>query len=109
MTANPLFNFARIPFGDFESCLLFFDTFKLIDLGTSAQGVLWQARKAFERLQTRNYDPYARLVAENFSNSCVQAYCLLQYGAECGKVNLRKLLHGLVITPDWCRDDYLTK
>jgi len=108
MTSEPLFNFARIPFGDFESCFLFFETFQRLNFEVNAQNVLWQARKALERLHTRHYDTYTRLVVQNFANTCVQAYCFLQYGVECGRENLKKYLHSLVITPEWYREDYLT-
>lgn len=108
MATEPLFNFARIPLGDFESCILFFDTFKNLDFDVSAQNVLWQARKTCERLQSRNYDSCTRLVVQNFASTCIQAYCLLKYGADCGLVHLREYLHGLVITPEWYREDYLT-
>lgn len=91
--AEDLFEFAKIPLGDFEHCLAFIEAHKGMDFRASADDLLWQTYKAFERLIKRDFEDKFHPVVQDFANQCVQQYALLDYGADCGYENTTKYLH----------------
>ena len=93
ISAEELFEFAKIPLGDFERCLAFVEAHKGMDFQASADDLLWQTYKAFERLIKRDFEDKFHPVVQDFANQCVQQYALLDYGADCGYENLGKYLH----------------
>ncbi|KAI5123160.1 hypothetical protein M0805_000863 [Coniferiporia weirii] len=108
MVSEELFIFSKIPLGDFECCLAFLENRATLDLRASADKLLWQAHKTFERLIKRDYEDKFHHLVQDYANQCVQQYALLDYGAECGFESLRKYLHDLILTSDWYRTSYLS-
>ncbi|KAH8113522.1 hypothetical protein DFH11DRAFT_1544761 [Phellopilus nigrolimitatus] len=103
-----LFEFASIRFGDFESCLQFMNTQGVeLDLRASADRMLWQTYKTFERLIRRDFDARLQPLVQDLANQCVQQYALLDYGADCGYERLRTYLHRLVLSPELLKAAYL--
>ncbi|THH07089.1 hypothetical protein EW145_g3624 [Phellinidium pouzarii] len=93
MSSGELFAFAKIPVGDFESCFAFFENHPAIELRASAEKMLWQTYRTFDRLIKHDYDDRLHELVQNFANQSVQQYALLDYGADCGFENLKKYLH----------------
>lgn len=93
MSSTELFKFAKIPLGDFESCLAFVETLRFVDFQACADMFLRQTYSTFVRLLKGDFQEKFHHIVQTFAMQNVQQHALLRYGAECGYDNLMRYLH----------------
>lgn len=69
MSSTELFKFAKIPLGDFESCLAFVETLRFVDFQACADMFLRQTYRTFVRLLK------GEIFKKNFITLCKLSRC----------------------------------